>query len=102
MGGKNRNCSGCKGYHKAPWGPNLCKYLEHKSGTPTSPGGLSSVWTLPPAPTPPTREEGDNIKYVSYLQDRIDQLDNYHHQRDEEDHIKELELPMQDLEISAQ
>ena len=29
MGGgkKKRNCSGCKGYHRYPWGPNMCQFL---------------------------------------------------------------------------
>ena len=68
--GRKKNCSGCKGHHRSPRGPNLCPYL------PKSPKQSESGDTTPPGT--PESEPGDmdpipkdNKEYIPYLQDRI-------------------------------
>ena len=105
--GKKKNCSGCHGLHKAPFGPNLCPYL--KKSDPEDPLSVSSTPGTPPLLGQGTSggdgqspNSGDNADYISKLQSRIQQLETFHHQKDEEDRIRELELHLKSLELSAQ
>ena len=119
MGGnksRKKNCSGCKGYHRGPWGPNQCGYIQKSpgSGKPSNPGsgGLTPPSSPPPVPQPgmPPRLAGekgerafkDNETYMDYLENRIHQWEEFHHRKDEEDRIKDLETKLRQLELSGQ
>ena len=98
MGGnksKKKNCSGCKGYHRGPWGPNQCLYMQKSppdSGRRGSVPGSKGV--TPPSPPPPNPLHGlppkladdkggggafkDNAAYMEYLENRIHQWEDFH------------------------
>ena len=73
----------------------MCPYMGK------SPGSGEPIPKDPPGTPPPGSDNGDPKENVTYLKDRIHQLEQYHHRLDEEDKIRQLECQLHDLEQSA-
>ena len=67
---------------------------------PTTPGPDRSLPLT--VPTLTENEKADTTSYVAYLEHRIAEWEQYHHRKDEEDRVHDLECKLRDLEVSGQ
>ena len=78
----------------------MCPYLD-QGPPPQTPDSHSTPTGSRHVPPTPLAAGADNAPCQAYLEARIAQLEFYHNQLDEDDHIKDLELRVKELEISA-
>ena len=71
---KKKNCSGCKGYHRSPWG----QYLKKESEPPVSPFSWHHSSLVGSELDLSVIEPVDKSAYVALLEERIAKVEEYH------------------------